>query len=307
MSLITRCPACGTMFKVVPDQLRISEGWVRCGHCSEVFDAAANLNAGPQVTAPALLPDPPAPPARDSGPPSEGFASSLNTEIEEGVALEAPDSEQIEAEAIALAEDPKDRPFELRRADDSELEPSRIDDADAELHDVSFVRAARRKAFWARRGVRAVLAVIALVLASLLTLQWAVYDRDRLAASEPALAPWLGRLCRAFGCRIGPPRQIDAVAIDSSSFNKLRGDAYRLNVTVKNQASTPVAMPALELTLTDSQDQPLVRRVLLPAEIAGAPAAIGASGEWSGTVALALNANGTTSRVAGYRLLAFYP
>jgi predicted Zn finger-like uncharacterized protein len=307
MSLITRCPACGTMFKVVPDQLRISEGWVRCGHCSEVFDAAANLNAGPQVTAPALLPDPPAPPARDSGPPSEGFASSLNTEIEEGVALEAPDSEQIEAEAIALAEDPKDRPFELRRADDSELEPSRIDDADAELHDVSFVRAARRKAFWARRGVRAVLAVIALVLASLLTLQWAVYDRDRLAASEPALAPWLGKLCRAFGCRIGPPRQIDAVAIDSSSFNKLRGDAYRLNVTVKNQASTPVAMPALELTLTDSQDQPLVRRVLLPAEIAGAPAAIGASGEWSGTVALALNANGTTSRVAGYRLLAFYP
>jgi predicted Zn finger-like uncharacterized protein len=307
MSLITRCPACGTMFKVVPDQLRISEGWVRCGHCSEVFDAAANLNAGPQVTAPALLPDPPAPPARDSGPPSEGFASSLNTEIEEGVALEAPDSEQIEAEAIALAEDPKDRPFELRRADDSELEPSRIDDADAELHDVSFVRAARRKAFWARRGVRAVLAVIALVLASLLTLQWAVYDRDRLAASEPALAPWLGRLCRAFGCRIGPPRQIDAVAIDSSSFNKLRGDAYRLNVTMKNQASTPVAMPALELTLTDSQDQPLVRRVLLPAEIAGAPAAIGASGEWSGTVALALNANGTTSRVAGYRLLAFYP
>jgi hypothetical protein len=51
----------------------------------------------------------------------------------------------------------------------------------------------------------------------------------------------------------------------------------------------------------------LVRRVVLPAEIAGAPAAIGAAAEWSGTVALALNANGTTSRVAGYRLLAFYP
>ena len=308
MSLITRCPACGTMFKVVPDQLRISEGWVRCGHCSEVFDAAANLNAAPQVTAPTPLPDQPRKLVRESGPPSEGFASSLNTEIEEGVALDAPDSEQIEAEAIALAEDPRDRPFELRRADDSELEPSRIDDADAdaELHDVSFVRAARRKAFWKRRSVRAVLAVTALVLAALLALQWAVYDRDRLAASEPALAPWLGKLCRVLGCRIGPPRQIDVVAIDSSSFNKLRGDAYRLNVTVKNQASMAVAMPALELTLTDSQDQALVRRVLLPAEIA-APPAIASSGEWSGTIALALNANGTTSRVAGYRLLAFYP
>src|SRR3954467_4650322 len=43
MSLITSCPACGTMFRVVPDQLKISEGWVRCGHCTEVFDATAHM------------------------------------------------------------------------------------------------------------------------------------------------------------------------------------------------------------------------------------------------------------------------
>ena len=45
MSLITRCPACGTMFKVVTDQLKISQGWVRCGHCTEVFDASLHLQA----------------------------------------------------------------------------------------------------------------------------------------------------------------------------------------------------------------------------------------------------------------------
>src|SRR3954463_2575665 len=43
MGLITRCPTCGTMFKVVADQLKISEGWVRCGHCAEVFDATAHM------------------------------------------------------------------------------------------------------------------------------------------------------------------------------------------------------------------------------------------------------------------------
>src|SRR3954462_11822221 len=43
MSLITSCPSCGTMFRVVPDQLKISEGWVRCGHCAEIFDATAFL------------------------------------------------------------------------------------------------------------------------------------------------------------------------------------------------------------------------------------------------------------------------
>src|SRR5215207_591631 len=43
MTLVTRCPACTTTFKVVRDQLRISEGWVRCGRCSEVFDATLDL------------------------------------------------------------------------------------------------------------------------------------------------------------------------------------------------------------------------------------------------------------------------
>ncbi|MBU6261208.1 MAG: zinc-ribbon domain-containing protein, partial [Burkholderiales bacterium] len=55
--LATRCPACDTVFRVVPDQLRVSEGWVRCGRCAEVFDASASLvdleTGVPQRLAPA--------------------------------------------------------------------------------------------------------------------------------------------------------------------------------------------------------------------------------------------------------------
>ncbi|MGQ9725347.1 MAG: zinc-ribbon domain-containing protein, partial [Tepidimonas sp.] len=43
MSFITRCPACGTAFKVVADQLKIADGWVRCGRCQQVFDATLDL------------------------------------------------------------------------------------------------------------------------------------------------------------------------------------------------------------------------------------------------------------------------
>ena len=43
MSRITRCPSCETLFKVVPDQLRLSQGWVRCGSCGTVFDAGAQM------------------------------------------------------------------------------------------------------------------------------------------------------------------------------------------------------------------------------------------------------------------------
>ncbi len=43
MSLATRCTHCGTIFKVVEDQLKVSEGWVRCGRCNEVFHALPTL------------------------------------------------------------------------------------------------------------------------------------------------------------------------------------------------------------------------------------------------------------------------
>jgi predicted Zn finger-like uncharacterized protein len=43
MSLATRCTHCGTIFKVVEDQLKVSEGWVRCGRCQEVFHALPTL------------------------------------------------------------------------------------------------------------------------------------------------------------------------------------------------------------------------------------------------------------------------
>jgi predicted Zn finger-like uncharacterized protein len=43
MSLATRCPICSTVFRVVQDQLKVSEGWVRCGRCAKVFNAFEGL------------------------------------------------------------------------------------------------------------------------------------------------------------------------------------------------------------------------------------------------------------------------
>ena len=176
-----------------------------------------------------------------------------------------------------------------------------------ELDDLSFVRQARREEFWRRPAVRAMALVALIVLGAVLALQVALHDRDRLAASDPRLRPLLARLCGRSIAVVRPPRQIDSLAIDSSAFTKLRGDAYRLSVTLKNQASTEVAMPALELTLTDAQDQAVVRRVLMPAELGTHPGVIAAGSEWSGSMALAVAPNGRSDRIAGYRLLAFYP
>ncbi len=318
MSLITRCPACGTMFKVVADQLRISEGWVRCGHCSEIFDATADLRDEselelPTAAAPLLAREETPEPAEEPAP-SSGFTSSLHSEVDASMVEGAPDPFEIEELAEVLKEDPRDQPFELRRADDAGAEPvgpygySRPTplEPEPELHDLSFVRQARRNEFWKRRSVRALLALLLVVLAALLAVQVAWRDRDRLALTSPQLRPWLARMCDVMHCRLGPPQQIDAIAIETSSFNKLRGDSYRLNVTLRNTAGNDVAMPSLELTLTDAQDQPVVRRVLQPPDFAPGRAAM-PSGDWSTSVALAVNGTSAAGRIAGYRLLAFYP
>jgi hypothetical protein len=100
---------------------------------------------------------------------------------------------------------------------------------------------------------------------------------------------------------------MESIVIDSASFSKIRGDAYRLTFTVKNTAITALAVPAIELTLTDSRDQPVVRRVFFPGELGAKSDALAAGSEWPASLAMTLKSGATVDRVAGYRLLAFYP
>jgi len=358
MSMITGCPACGTMFRVVSDQLKISEGWVRCGHCGEVFDATAHLQdeaalavaaggssalsalgsgstppadssglgAEPEtaVAAPiaAAVPaelatrdaEPPVPDAF-FGPPARHEAPS-NASVQDDLPPHArpsndeeepPPLEQGYLPAGALRREDTRRPDPLAGEEPLDRDDEAEDAAGVPVEDLGFVRQARRKAFWRRPAVRAVLLVLVLVLAALLALQMAIHDRDRLAAAHPELRPWLERLCEPLACRLQPPRRIDAIAIDSSAFARLRADAFRLSFTLKNQSRQPVAVPALELTLTDAQEQPVVRRVLQPRELGAPGDTLPPAGEWSAGVSLALDPAAGNARVAGYRLLAFYP
>jgi predicted Zn finger-like uncharacterized protein len=336
MSLITSCPACGTMFRVVPDQLKISEGWVRCGHCTEVFDATAHLaeqapvedfteegvtQPGEMNTVPggwvphAPPPPPPRPapreplviptstPAPTSAPPVAAAARQGTDSELEPSALDVPfvfrRSDLVDTDPMSSVSPPAPSRFDVEAGEDDAL-------ADADLEDVSFVRQARRKAYWRRPGVRILLSLVGLLLGATLLLQAAWHDRDRLALAQPGLKPALEQMCELLQCKLGAPRQIEALVIESSGFNRLRSDTYRLSFSLRNSAATAVALPLMELTLTDTQDQPVARRVLTPAELGAPDPVIAASGDWSANVGLAVSLNGG-ARIAGYRLLAFYP
>jgi hypothetical protein len=170
---------------------------------------------------------------------------------------------------------------------------------------------------WRKPGVRMTLGLLGLVLAAMLCLQVLVQQRDSVVAMEPALMPLVQALCAQLHCDVGPLRRIESVVIDSSSFNKIDSDSYRLSFLLKNTGNTAVAMPSLEVTLTDTQDQALIRRVLSPAQLGMRATLLASGGEAAGAVVMQVTGSDgllayagvpvNPLRVAGYRVLAFYP
>ena len=346
MSFITRCPACGTAFKVVSDQLKISEGWVRCGHCTQVFDATLDLQPWwPGVDTVAVTGeavDPPQDVQVSAGPDDDAGDS---------VSPEAGDESDV-AEVIAVAELEAVHVDDLPASSDPGLvqpvEPELAALGGAELNDYlespapftpvhselaesvqarqeqtpepeadgsgtmgepvpkpSFVRDAERRAFWRRPAVQAVGGVAALLLGVVLMFQAALHWREPLVVRYPKVAPWLRQACQLTGCYAGPPRAIEQVSIDSSAVLRRSAGSYAFEMVVRNAAPLEVATPALELTLTDSSDRVLVRRVLAPSDWPE-PRETLAPGDRA--VRLDLMLDGPEAAVmTGYRAVLFYP
>jgi predicted Zn finger-like uncharacterized protein len=271
----TRCPGCRTIFRVTAQQLAIREGQVRCGHCHTVFDGNVNMIS--------LAPQPR--PAADG-------------EIDEA-ALGPPTVTLRSAQALkpAVAESPQPA-----------TAPTKSDEAIDEIaYEERFAWSQRKKR--RRRRLTGLMAAAIPLLVLVLVAQAVIHFRDAIAAHWPATKPALTRACNALGCAVRPLRDASALAIDASD---LQADpAHKglliLTATVRNRAPWPVAHPNIELTLTDSQDQPVVRRALTPTEYARGTAdlagGIAPNGETS--VKLFIDASATTQ--AGYRLFLFYP
>ena len=115
MTLATRCTSCGTAFRVVQDQLKVSDGWVRCGRCAAVFNATESL-FDLDALAPAGPTPPPAPPPPSPPPPStvaaatdagEAVRGDMAPSATEGAwVAPTPASDEPGADAATVAPDP---------------------------------------------------------------------------------------------------------------------------------------------------------------------------------------------------------
>ncbi|EHR73054.1 pyruvate/2-oxoglutarate dehydrogenase complex, dihydrolipoamide acyltransferase component [Burkholderiales bacterium JOSHI_001] len=328
MSLATRCPACATSFRVVQDQLKVSAGWVRCGRCGEVFNALEALfdldTEAPGATvqengqnvaetetvrqaddlqtasapnapapqppaaapepAPEVAPLPPPPPPPPPAPPPRQLPTAVNADfiLPAGATLITavpPAAAPVAAEAPAAEPGPDAR-------------------------ELSFVRRAERAARWQRPGMRLLLSVLALLALAGLFAQNLLAQRDLAAARWPGLQPALEQACAWLGCRLQAPRRIEQLAVESSGFTRVEGSPlYRLTLVLRNKADLPLALPAVELAVTDPAGQLVSRRVLLPTELGATQAAIAPGAE----LPLQALLGAGERRLAGYTVEIFYP
>jgi predicted Zn finger-like uncharacterized protein len=296
MSLITQCSECATMFKVVPDQLRISEGLVRCGQCNAVFDANAHLQ-------PSMTHKPPVLAISDVVPVSQSTtADSVATPHPQApVPDEANQERNTKAVLLDVAKPEVDsQPSDFLHS--SWGEPATGVQSQLSFMDKKQGKASFGDAIW----VRALLFFCMLILIVTLALQLVMVNVNLIASRHPPLKPYLRTLCAVVRCELVGLRHIESVVIEQSSFAKLAPDVYSLNFTLKNAGDAEILLPALELTLTNSQDQARIRRVFASAELGISQKTLKPREEITSSLTLAVPAAQISTGVLGYRLLAFY-
>ena len=143
----------------------------------------------------------------------------------------------------------------------------------------------------------------------LLLLQAATYFRDSLARDMPTLKPFLAVYCNLVGCDIALPRNADALTIESSDLKQIpdRPQEIMFTTLLRNRANHTQAYPSIELTLTDTADQAVVKRIFHPADYLADKTQIqrGIASLQEANIRLRLELIDLSA--VGYRLFVFYP
>jgi predicted Zn finger-like uncharacterized protein len=278
----TRCPGCKTIFRVSSQQLAMREGQVRCGHCRTVFDGElALVSLAPRLRG---QDDPSALSEAELGPPTVTLrdAQALSPVHEEPGDLREPHG--------GLA--------------DEEDSPPSIDPRLAYAARFSTSEATQR---FRLPGWIYGLLIPVLVIA--LGAQALFHFRDAIAAHWPQTKPALIGLCALADCRLKPLQDISGLSIEASD---LQADpAHKglliLSATIRNRAAHALGYPYLELTLSNPQDQIVVRRAFAPGEYLSGAADLDSGIAGNAELAVKLFIDASTTSQAGYQVYLFYP
>jgi predicted Zn finger-like uncharacterized protein len=160
-----------------------------------------------------------------------------------------------------------------------------------------------------KRVINLLAGIFSLFLLVALVSQATYFFRIDLAARYPNLQPTLLAYCHLISCEVPLPQQAELMSIEASDLEAIpeQADQIILNASLRNRSNYPQAFPFLELTLNDTQDKPLARRIFQPIDYLPRTEneRIGLTGNHEITIKLHLNISDL--KATGYRLVLFYP
>lgn len=306
MPLITSCPECQTQFVVTKEQLKAYEGQVRCGTCNHVFNAKAHLikpvkpkkapakKSSARVVAEAVV----EPMSPDSIPLETtsadlGVPPAQTTENAEHIEITAPDHLRDIAQEETTLITNNENLTQLAIASPSMVQDLSIDD--------KFNKRQKSKFSWG-------LLLLSLLLLLGLLAQLAYFMRTEISANYPQTKPLLALACEKIGCDVPLPKKIDLLTIDDSDMQEHVEYEHVLQFTstLINHANVAQAYPNIELTLTDTDDEPVLKRTFSAKEYLHNDANVENGIAAKEEVRIKLNMNTSDVAVAGYRVTLAY-
>jgi hypothetical protein len=117
------------------------------------------------------------------------------------------------------------------------------------------------------RGSRIAIGIASGLLSLTLAAEVLLFFRTSFIVHFPETRPVMNALCVPLGCTAQWPMRPEFLAVVSSELQAVPGtDGMELDALIRNRAAFPMALPAIELTITDSRNQPVARKVFLPAD-----------------------------------------
>lgn len=314
MSFIARCPNCLSTYRVMEEQLLPARGLVRCGRCSETFDAlrgrvdgeAPGRRPGPTAMPPGSPHVPPRAPLRAGGSTVESAAMAAaqpDPAAPMGVTvLSRPDAAALipgRQAPATLPSDPDEGAASAPALDSDDVASGRSrlgSDAGSREMRSSHVSARQVPRRWLWGSVAALASV---VLGAQAVVAW----HDQVAQSLPMLKPAVEVVCVMVDCRVEAARQLQAMSVESSELVQTGGTVYQLNLVLRSRADREIAAPAIDLKLTDMRQEVVIRRVLRMSDFGLRGGSIAPRQEL--TLQAALNTG--EKQIAGYNIELFYP
>src|SRR5439155_1275104 len=109
--MFTVCPKCALTLVVTAEDLRVAQGYVRCGRCSSVFNALARLTEEGQIAAESVETEPPAPAASPTPPPAPPNASPQSVTDEDAIPEDALEFDPTTTDVASVFVEPPPNPL----------------------------------------------------------------------------------------------------------------------------------------------------------------------------------------------------